>query len=277
MNGMATADPGRLTIDGKPTKAAVVSNRNGYFYAIDRSDGHFIYAIPLVEGHQLGLGARRHDRETHGQHGHEAQIRRDEGPARSSPASKGGTNWFPRPMTPDPRHVFFVAVNQWGMGLQAWEKKKLAYKPGDLYMGVDYQMYRMGDTIGHFSRASTSPTRRWSGFPSPLPMSPACWRRRAASVHRRTSAATLMAFDAKTRKVLWKFQTGSGINASPITYELDGHQYWPCCPAWGAIPASTTRRPRRHALGVSSVNGSAQETAKYNQEVIPTALPEYKP
>jgi len=39
-----------VTIDGKPTKAAVVSNRNGYFYAIDRTDGHFLYAIPLVEG-----------------------------------------------------------------------------------------------------------------------------------------------------------------------------------------------------------------------------------
>ena len=28
----------------------MVSNRNGFFYAIDRTDGQFIYAFPLVEG-----------------------------------------------------------------------------------------------------------------------------------------------------------------------------------------------------------------------------------
>src|SRR5271156_1877825 len=48
-DGMATPILIDTTIDGKPTKAAVASNRNGYFYAIDRSDGHFLYAIPLVE------------------------------------------------------------------------------------------------------------------------------------------------------------------------------------------------------------------------------------
>jgi cbb3-type cytochrome c oxidase subunit III/PQQ enzyme-like repeat protein len=31
--------------------------------------------------------------------------------------------------------------------------------------------------------------------------------------------------DARTGKLLWQFQTGSGIIGSPITYELDGRQY----------------------------------------------------
>ena len=46
---MATPILVDTTIDGKATKAAVVANRNGFFYAIDRRDGHFLYAIPLVE------------------------------------------------------------------------------------------------------------------------------------------------------------------------------------------------------------------------------------
>jgi glucose dehydrogenase len=33
------------------------------------------------------------------------------------------------------------------------------------------------------------------------------------------------ALDAKTGKVLWKFNTGSGISAAPMTYTLDGKQY----------------------------------------------------
>ena len=35
----------------------------------------------------------------------------------------------------------------------------------------------------------------------------------------------LLAMDAVTGDVLWEFQTGSGIAAAPITYEIDGEQY----------------------------------------------------
>jgi alcohol dehydrogenase (cytochrome c) len=33
------------------------------------------------------------------------------------------------------------------------------------------------------------------------------------------------AYDAKNGKMLWSYQTGSGIRAAPITYRLDGKQY----------------------------------------------------
>ncbi|MCK0112053.1 PQQ-binding-like beta-propeller repeat protein [Ornithinimicrobium sp. F0845] len=35
----------------------------------------------------------------------------------------------------------------------------------------------------------------------------------------------LLAMDATNGEVLWEFQTGSGISAAPITYEIDGEQY----------------------------------------------------
>lgn len=35
----------------------------------------------------------------------------------------------------------------------------------------------------------------------------------------------LLAMDARKGKVLWDFQTGSGIASAPITYEIDGEQY----------------------------------------------------
>jgi len=34
-----------------------------------------------------------------------------------------------------------------------------------------------------------------------------------------------MAIDADTGKILWQFKTGSGINAQPITWTLNGKQY----------------------------------------------------
>ena len=35
----------------------------------------------------------------------------------------------------------------------------------------------------------------------------------------------LLAMDATDGEVLWEFQTGSGISAAPVTYEIDGEQY----------------------------------------------------
>jgi glucose dehydrogenase len=35
----------------------------------------------------------------------------------------------------------------------------------------------------------------------------------------------LMALDASTGKILWKFQTGGMVIAPPISYSMDGKQY----------------------------------------------------
>ncbi|VTQ00477.1 quinoprotein alcohol dehydrogenase [Pseudomonas aeruginosa] len=56
------------------------------------------------------------------------------------------------------------------------------------------------------------------------------------------------AFDAKSGKELWKFQTGSGIVSPPITWEQDGEQYLGvtvgyggAVPLWGGDMADLTR------------------------------------
>ena len=46
-----------------------------------------------------------------------------------------------------------------------------------------------------------------------------------------------MAFNAKTGEVVYKFNTGSGIVGSPITWEQDGEQYVAVVSGWGgAVP-----------------------------------------
>ena len=52
-----------------------------------------------------------------------------------------------------------------------------------------------------------------------------------------TPEGYLKAADAKTGKVLWQFQTGSGVVAPPITWEQDGEQYVAVASGWGgAVP-----------------------------------------
>jgi len=63
-----------------------------------------------------------------------------------------------------------------------------------------------------------------------------------------TSDGYFKAFDAKTGKELWKFQTGSGIVSVPVTWEQDGEQYLAiqsgyggAVPLWGGDMAELTK------------------------------------
>ena len=100
-DGMATPILIDTTIDGKPTKAAVVSNRNGFFYAIDRTDGQFLYAIPLVEDINWTTGL---DPKTGKPTINEAMKPLANGKTveKIIPGLEGGTNWFPPAYDPSP-------------------------------------------------------------------------------------------------------------------------------------------------------------------------------
>src|SRR6478672_4792431 len=142
--------------------------------------------------------------------------------------------------------VLFVADNQWGMGLISWEKGKLQYKPGDVYQGVDYQMYRMGDTIGHVRAIDVANKKVLWDAPSPLPLFSGMLATKGGVLFTGDQRGRLLAYDSKTGKELWKFQTGSAINASPTTYELDGKRYVPILSGLGGDPSFYYSAPGRH-------------------------------
>ncbi len=43
----------------------------------------------------------------------------------------------------------------------------------------------------------------------------------------------LLAFDARSGRLLWRYQTGSGIHGNPVTYSVDGTQYVAVPSGWG--------------------------------------------
>jgi len=262
-------------IDGQDRKVAAMSNRNGYFYALDRNSGEFIYAIPLVDGINWTTGL---DPKTGRPTINEAmKPKSGGGPVQPIvPGLEGGTNWFPPAYDPT-AGLFYVAVNQWGMGLTAWEKGKLQYKPGDLYMGVDYQMYRMGDTIGRIKAIDVANKKVAWEVQSSLPFFSGLLATKGGVLFTGDQRGRLLALDSKTGQELWKFQTGSAINASPMTYELDGKQYVAILSGLGGDPSFYYSAPKGGMLWVFSVDGTVDEGEGYNQVVIEKMLPEYKP
>ena len=272
-DGMATPILVDVPIDGKPTKAAIVSNRNGFFYAIDRTDGHFLYAIPLVDGINWTSGL---DPVTGRPAVNDAMKPRagEKTVQPIVPGLEGGTNWFAPAYDPE-AGVAYVPVNQWGMGLTAWEKKKLVYKPGEPYQGVDYQMYRMGDTIGHVKAIDVATKKVLWDHPSPLPLFSGMLATKGGVLFTGDQRGRFLALDAKTGAELWSFQTGSGINASPIAYELDGREYVAILSGLGGDPSFYYSAPKGGMLWVFSVEGVLAENSAINQVEIDKMLPTY--
>ena len=273
-DGMATPILVDTKIDGQDRKLAVVSNRNGFFYAIDRSNGQFVYAIPLVEGINWTSGL---DPTTGKPAINEALKPKIGGPMVEPivPGLEGGTNWFPPAYDPD-TGLFYVAVNQWGMGLKAWDKDKLIYKPGDFYQGADFQMYRMGDTIGRIKAIDVANKKVAWEVPSSLPLFSGMLATKGGVLFTGDQRGRFLAFDSKTGKELWKFQTGSGINASPITYELDGKQYVAILSGLGGDPLFYYSAPKGGMLWVFAIDGKVDEGGAYNAQVIEKMLPALK-
>ena len=221
-DGMATPILIDTTIDGKPTKAAVVANRNGFFYAIDRSDGRFLYAMPLVEGINWTTGL---DPKTGKPTINEAMKPLATGKTveKIIPGLEGGTNWFPPAYDPS-SGVLFVAVNQWGMGLTSWEKGNCNISPATNIKASTIRCTGW-ETRGDLKAIEVANKKVLWDVPSPLPLFSGILATKGCVVFTGDQRGRLLAYNSKTGKELWRFQTGSAINASPITYELDGKQY----------------------------------------------------
>ena len=262
-----------VTIDGTPRKVAVQSNCNGFLYVIDRVSGEFIYATPTIEGINWVTGL---DPETGAPIVNEALRPKSGGPKIEPivPGLEGGTNWFPIAADPE-KNIVYLNTNDWAMSLKAWKPDDVVYEAGTVYMGVDYQMYRHKDKTGYL-KAFDVANKKWLWeLPSPLPMFAGVLATKSGLLFTGDQLGFFQAVDAASGKLLWRFQTGSGINASPITYELDGTQYVAVLSGLGGDPSFYFSGPKGGMLWVFAVDGKVADTTSFNASIIEKALPVY--
>jgi alcohol dehydrogenase (cytochrome c) len=262
-----------VTLGGKAVKAALQANRNGFFYVLDRTNGKFLFAVPTVEGINWTTGL---DPVTGRPNVNESMRPLADGKTVRPivPGLEGGTNWFPMAYNPD-MGVAFVPTNTWAMALTGYKPEDIKYEPGKVYMGMDYKMHRIGEKIGHL-RAFDVANQKWLWeIASPLPLFSGVLATKSGLVFTGDQLGFFFAADAKTGKVLWRFQTGSGINASPISYALDGKQYVAILSGLGGDPSFYFKGPKGGTLWVFALDNLSADTAgagTWKVEDIPDAL-----
>lgn len=247
---------------GKTIKAGAHADRNGFFYVTDRTQlangaGYpnkptaLLNAFPFVEGitwaKHIDLKTGRPVEPTPSNrpplpeggeaHGKSVFV---------SPPFLGGKNWNPMSYNPD-TGLFYVAANHWGMDY--WTEQ-VTYKPGSAYLGQGFRIKRLFDDHVGTLRAIDPRTGKivWN-HKEAFPFWAGTLSTAGGLLFTGTSDGYVKAFDAKNGKELWKFQTGSGIVSSPVTWELDGEQYLGLAsgyggavPLWGGDMAQLTKQ-----------------------------------
>jgi alcohol dehydrogenase (cytochrome c) len=205
-----------LTMNGQPRKVVMFANRNGFFYTIDRVTGKVIVAKPFVEttwAKELGPTGR--------------PILLpgnipDESGTKTCPDLGGGTNYMSPSYDPATR-TFFVTARETCATYYSWEQP---FEPGVQWESGATQRPR--DQVNFSALRAIDPitgARKWE-FRYPTVSYSGVLSTASGLVFNADGEGNILAFDSRTGKNLWHYQTGSGIRATAgTTYMLDGRQY----------------------------------------------------
>ncbi|MBI3988453.1 MAG: PQQ-dependent dehydrogenase, methanol/ethanol family [candidate division NC10 bacterium] len=220
-----------ILVDIKGRKAWIHADRNGYFYAIDRMNGKFIYAVPLSPVNwALGLDPKT-GRPIFNP---EKSVYRDRVTKDISPSLEGGKEWHPMAYSPQTGYAY-VPTFQCTTDMQAKFEEP---KRGQLYLGAQVLAYHQG--YGALKAIDVATGKTAWVWNNRSPMTSGVLATAGGVVFAGNPEGNFMAFDAKTGELLWKFFTGSGIVGNPTTYAVDGKQYVAIPVGWGGWTGWTT-------------------------------------
>ncbi len=224
---------------GKTVKAAATADRNGFFYVLERTNGKFIRGFPFVKNITWAKGLDKNGRPlatSDGRPGNPSESADGKQGKKvfSVPSFLGGKNWMPMAYNRN-TGLFYVPSNEWGMDI--WNEP-ISYKKGAAYLGAGFTIKPIfDDYIG--SLKAVDPVNgmiKWE-FKNNAPLWAGVLTTAGDLVFIGTPEGYLYGLDANSGEVLYKFQTGSGIVGSPITWIQDGEQYLSVVSGWGgAVP-----------------------------------------
>ena len=222
--------------NGRTVSGLIDVARNGYLYFLERSNG----PIKFREG-------KPYVRQTAFRSLDPVTGRPDVDPAAKPktgtvgafcPSSHGGKNWPPIAFNPQTRMIYIPANNNLCGAMMGVE---VTYTPGRGYSGTSYRPGTAAPGADHFGEVQAwnvdTGMRVWM---HPYPKSPN-WGSMLTTggglvFSGGTNDRKIHAFDATNGKLLWEFETTSGIVAPPSTFVVDGKQYLAVHSGWGGDP-----------------------------------------
>lgn len=207
MWGYDVASPPTLfdaTVDGQTIPAVGQASKLGWYYVHDRRDGTLLYkSEPFVP--QENLFARPTPQ----------GVRVTPGPA-------GGSNWSPAALDAS-RNVVFVAGMHIPMIYRTAEMPAEGDKAAVPYFIIEPSKEPNWGTLTALDLASKGRIA-WQ-VKTDQPLVGGVLATAGGLVFTGEGGGDFSAFDAKTGAKVWSFNCGAGVNAPPVSFEVDGEQY----------------------------------------------------
>ena len=213
-------------VDGK--KLDLEADRNGFAYALDRTNGKFLWATPFVskltwtKGIDPATGRpMEYDKSKPVQvYNPNATPTRDKPYADVCPGNMGGKNWPPTAYNPQLKTWYIPVIESCNRLTIKAETKQV--KAREFFTGGGpSQPYRITGSVAAIDVATGKMVGKFeTKYPNLAGMLAT-----PDLVFSGEPSGQVYALDAKTLKQLWSFDTGGGVNAPPMTFSVDGKQY----------------------------------------------------
>jgi PQQ-dependent dehydrogenase (methanol/ethanol family) len=201
-----------LTVKGKPVKALVHFDRNGFAYTLDRTNGTLLVAEPFVyvnwaKGIDLKTGRPIEDASKRTKEGEDTKD--------ICPCAMGGKDQQPSSFSPRTK-LFYLGTNNMCMNYEGVEVK---YTAGAPYVGANVLMMPgRGGHLGEFIAWNAATGKKAWGIKERFPVWSGVLTTGGDLAFYGTMDGWFKAVDARSGKVLWKRKLASGIIGNPITY-----------------------------------------------------------
>ncbi|MDB5823254.1 MAG: Pyrrolo-quinoline quinone [Herminiimonas sp.] len=189
--------------DGKMIPGVIHGGKTGHIYVHDRRDGKLIrfsdamipqenmWTLPTATG------------------------------ARMLPGANGGVEWSPMAFNPTTRMAYAVNLHQ----PMTYHVETSPYPGGKIWLGGAFKNVKDEEQWGNVTAVDIDTGKLAWQSKTDQPMIGGALATAGGLVFAGEGNGWFKAYDAKSGKVLWRFQCGAGVNAPPVSYTVDGKQY----------------------------------------------------
>jgi PQQ-dependent dehydrogenase (methanol/ethanol family) len=196
---------------GRERKLLLQANRNGFFYVLDRTNGEFLLGKPFVKKLTWASGIDPRGRPQLAQGNEPTEMG-----TKTCPAVRGATNWYSTAFNPATRLFYVMAVEDCNVYRRAQNGGYVPYAepadpPAKVLRALDLETGRVAWEVPQVG----APEFNYSGVLSTA----------GGLLFYGETGGAFAAADAKTGRMLWRFETNAAWKASPMTYMVKGRQY----------------------------------------------------
>ena len=141
--------------------------------------------------------------------------------ARMLPGANGGVEWSPMAYNAGARLTYAVNLHQ----PMTYHVEASDYPNGKLWLGGAFKNVPGEEQWGNVTAVNIDTGKIAWQAKTDQPMIGGALATAGNLVFAGEGNGWFKAYDAKSGKVLWKFQCGAGVNAPPVSYSVNGKQY----------------------------------------------------